>query len=228
MRRWLTTESKIDELNSPKRGITEGERDDKEEEARIIRGNKLACQLSREGYDEHMKRHLPFPHCARGKRTNDPRRAQKEEEHEVPTMLWDYMQQRGTDYKVEDIEDGRNKTLIGIYRADVWISAIVVPKKGVDPYTVETVGKEINNSGFNRVLVKSDQEPSASALLAAVKNLAGGEVTLGKILEKFPVVCSRANRQVERYVETVQRQTRMLKTAIETRHHENMRNRTMF
>ena len=70
-----------------------------------------------------------------------------------------------------DEEDGRNKTIIGIDRENKWISAIVVQKKGVDAYAVSAIGKEIGNSGFNRVIMKSDQEPALRKLLEATSEL---------------------------------------------------------
>ena len=113
-------EEHIDQLKSTKSEIIEEEECEKgkegEEEARTMRGKKLVRQPSREEYDEHMRTHLPFrkwcPHCVKGKRKNDPRRADKEkEEQEVPTMSWDYMEQRGKDGKVEHIEDGKKQDL---------------------------------------------------------------------------------------------------------------------
>ena len=185
----------IDQLKKSDEGSIEekaGEEEKEEgEEARIIKGKRPLRQPTKEEYEEHMRTHLPFrkwcPHCVKGKRKNDPRKADKEkEDNEVPTMSWDYMEQRGKDGKMESIEDGRNKTLIGLDRVNKWISAIVVPKKGVDPYAVEAVGREINNSGFNRVLVKSDQEPAIRALLEAVKNERGDELTLESKVEMIP------------------------------------------
>ena len=124
--------------------------------------------------------------------------------------------------KVLAEEDGRNKAIIGIDRENKWISAIVVKKKGIDAYAIEAIGKEIENSGFNRVIMKSDQEPAIKALLLAVKNERGEEVNIKKraelIPEKSPVGESRANGEVERYVQTVQGQVRTLKMSLETRY----------
>ena len=219
-------EGNIEESKSDKSVIIAKEEEEKEEEARSIRGKKPIRQPSREEYDEHMRTHMPFrkwcPHCVKGKRKNDPHMTPKEKEHqEIPTMSWDYMEQRGKDGKVLEEEDGRNKTIIGIGRENKWISAIVVKKKGIDGYAVEAIGKEIDNSGFNRVIIKSDQEPAIRALLQAVKNERGDEMNIEKrvelIPEKSPVGESRANGEVERYVQTVQGQVRTLKMSLETR-----------
>ena len=50
-----------------------------------------------------------------------------------------------------------------IDRENKWVSAIVVKRKGVDAYAIEAIGKEIGNSGFNRVIIKSDQEATIKA-----------------------------------------------------------------
>ena len=81
-----------------------------------------------------MRTHTPFRkrcrHCVKGKRKSDPHKTSKEkEDQEIPTMSWDYREQRGKDGKVIDEEDGRNKTIIGIDRENKWISAIVGKRK---------------------------------------------------------------------------------------------------
>ena len=125
------------------------------------------------------------------------------------------------DGKVLEEEDGMNKTIIGIDRENKWISVIVVKRKGIDAYAIDAIGKEIDNSGFNRVIIKSDQEPAIRALLQAVKNERGDEMNIEKrvelIPEKSPVGESRANGEVERYVQTVQGQVRTLKMSLESR-----------
>lgn len=111
-------EEYIDQLKSTARGILEEEdcekKKEREEDARTIRGKKLVHQLSREEYDEHMRTHLPcrkwFRHCVKGKSKSDPCRGDLEkEEQEVPTISWDYMEQRREDGKVEKIEDGKTR-----------------------------------------------------------------------------------------------------------------------
>ena len=58
-------------------------------------------------------------------------------------------------------------------------------------------------------------------MLEAVKNERAEEIDLDKevemLPEKSPVAESRANGEVERYVQTVQGQVRTLKMALETR-----------
>ena len=52
---------------------------------------------------------------------------------------------------------------------DKWVSAIVVPQKGACEYAIKAVSREIQHAGYNRVIIKSDQEPAIKELLQAVK-----------------------------------------------------------
>ena len=46
--------------------------------------------------------------------------------------------------------------------------ARVVPKKGVDPYAVDRIKKDIEQMGYKNIIFKSDQEHSIKALKQAV------------------------------------------------------------
>ena len=62
-----------------------------------------------------------------------------------------------------------------------WKCAGMVPKKGYLPNAIKMVAREFRLSGYSRVIVKSDREPSILALLAAVKR------ELGETCEIVPV-----------------------------------------
>ena len=49
------------------------------------------------------------------------------------------------------------------------------------------IGKENDNSGFNLIIMKPDQEPAIRALIQAVKNETGREVNIEKRVELIPV-----------------------------------------
>ena len=50
-----------------------------------------------------------------------------------------------------------------------WHVARVVPSKGRDPYAIKEVGQQIENMGYNSLVVKSDQEPSIKELIRGVR-----------------------------------------------------------
>ena len=78
------------------------------------------------------------------------------------------MEQREKDGKFAK-GDMEPKTLGGFDRERKWMTAEVVPHKGVNPYAVKAVSEEIENSGYSRIILKSGQEPSLLALLRTAK-----------------------------------------------------------
>ena len=82
-----------------------------------------------------------------GNRRNAPRRtAEAREDQELPTMFWDYMEQRGKDGKVMEAEYARNELILNINGENKWISAMAAKTKELDAHAVEAMGKNINNS----------------------------------------------------------------------------------
>ena len=59
--------------------------------------------------------------------------------------------------------------IVGKDRISKWVFAHVVPKKGHDAHAIKVIKREINLSGYNRVIIKSDQEPSILEVMRAVK-----------------------------------------------------------
>ena len=55
-------------------------------------------------------------------------------------------------------------------RRTKYVAAMVVPRKGDHPYTVDRVGKYLREVfGYKRVIIKSDQERAIKKLKAAVR-----------------------------------------------------------
>ena len=57
-----------------------------------------------------------------------------------------------------------------IDRHDKWVSCMVVPQSGFDEYAVGAVVREIELSGYNGVILKSDQGPDMVNLLKELKS----------------------------------------------------------
>ena len=78
-----------------------GERDAEEglEEGRVIKGQEIFYQPSRQEWDDHMRTHIPFrkwcPYCVEGKCVSWAhtriQKSEKELEQEVPVISVDYM-----------------------------------------------------------------------------------------------------------------------------------------
>ena len=180
---------------------TEDDDEDEEmEEARKIKRKKEIKLPTKEEYEEHMQFHIPYrswcPFCAQGKMAANPKKKSddKADEPEVPIIGWDYMEQREKDGKFAK-GDMEPKTLVGFDRKRKWMTAEVVPHKGVNPYAVKAVSEEIENSGYSRIILKSDQEPSLLALLRTAKNERSECIEVSS--EWSPVGESQSNGSIE-------------------------------
>ena len=76
-----------------------------------------------------------------------------------------------------------------------------VPSKGVeDPHGSTKLLEDLNETGYKRVILKSDQEPSIRALCDSVKNGFRGEVIPEKALKESH---EKSNGEVENAVQQV-------------------------
>ena len=147
--------------------------EDRIEEGRAIPRKKMVYQPTQDEWDEHMRTLIPFrawcPCCVQGKSVSGSHRrthkTAEEKENEMPTMRWDYMGPKSKEDKSDKIDS--LPILVGVDGLK-WKCAHMVPKKGLDPHAIKMVVREIRLSGYSRVIIKSDQEPSILALLAAV------------------------------------------------------------
>ena len=94
--------------------------------------------------------------------------------------------------------------------------ARVVPKKGVDPYAVDRIKRDLEQLGHKKVTFKSDQENSTKALKQAVKTATDMEI----ITEESPVGEHQANGDVENSVNNIKGQFRTMKDALDTRYNK--------
>jgi len=184
-----------------------------EEEAHSSGVLKTPILLSQNEIDEHNLTHLPFrawcPFCIRGRGLSSGHFARKEtEDQQIPTISVDYCflgdeSTRDTDLPVLVVRDRRTKS--------VW--AHPVPSKGVDnPFGAKQLLKDVESTGYKRVILKGDQEASVQALLQQVKNGFKGEY----IIEEAPVEAhGKSNGEAERAVQMVQGMARTLKEYVE-------------
>ena len=98
------------------------------------------------------------------------RRTQKTQEkldEEVPVISVDYMGPKSKDFKSERIAS--LPILVGIDKQSKWVFAHMVPSKGPDAHAIKMMSREMQLAGCSRLILKSDQEPSILAFLAAVQ-----------------------------------------------------------
>ncbi len=138
---------------------------------------------------------------------NQHRAAPPEAESAVPTIVV-YDMFMGQD-------DGESAPLLAIRNRrtkQVWCS--VVPTRGVDPFAVRFLSDAARESGFRRLIFKSDNEPSIIALNMAVRD-AVTEVEF--VLNELPTGDHRVNGEIEVMVRELKRQIRVLKSDTEER-----------
>ena len=170
------------------------------EEGRIIKGQQRVVKPSQEEWENHMRTHIPYrkwcPHCVRGKRKAGMHAKVEDdlkETEEVPLISFDYMQQHSASGGEEDIEV--LQILVLFERGVKWMSANVVPAKGVNGYAVQAAGREIDLAGLRRLVVKSDQEPALEELLRVVKAERPEAIELQP--EDSPAGESKSNGKIE-------------------------------
>merc|ERR1712086_1181733 len=96
--------------------------------------------------------------------------------------------------KEESLNLRGNSILVTKCVAAAWISANVVPVKGDAPEGVRRLGEEVEKLGYQRLVLKSDQEPAIKALLQSVKREKHQDFSV----EHSPVAEHQSNGVAER------------------------------
>ena len=100
--------------------------------------------------------------------------------------------------------------------------------KGRHPYAIKRLSQDIGMFGYNRLIVKSDQEASIMELKDRVKRERHEQITLleekksiqistSTMSEESPVSESKSNGEIERAIQTVQDQIGAVKGSLESR-----------
>ena len=100
------------------------------------------------------------------------------------------------------------------------VMATTVPEKGSKgKFTADKVMEFITECGHGAgdIVVKTDQEPAIAYLVKDIVLERGDEKGCRTIVEQSPVGSSGSNGVVERAVQTVEGQVRVLKLALESR-----------
>ena len=150
------------------------------EEGRNVMGQKRVYAPSAQEYEDHMRTHIPYRKwcecCVRGKAKNAAHTSEERKHYEVPIIAYDYMKQRTEKVRVEGGET--LPTLVGIDYNSGWISCNMVPKKGFDAFALFCVVRDVEQSGYNRLILKSDQENSIKDIISAVKRERADDIDL--------------------------------------------------
>jgi len=159
------------------------------------------------------------------------------ENEEVPRIAFDYMRQKSKDIreearkeniakgksasKEEEVEEDYLPTFVSCESGVKWISANVVPKKGVEGFVVQAGGREIDLAGLRRMIVRSEQEPAVVELLRAVEAERPEELEIQP--ERSPAGESKSNGEIVRAIQTVQGHVRTIKLSVQKTYSCNVR-----
>ena len=114
----------------------------------------------------------------------------------------------------DDMSDGTVPAVAMRDNRSKFLCGHMIPGKGMDmEWTAQRVSTDIDNLGYRRISLRSDQEPAIIALLEKVKRLCSTEV----VLETAPKGDKNANGIAERAVQAVEGQLRTLKLELEGR-----------
>ena len=144
----------------------------------------------------------------RGRGKAEPhRKAVGKEEQQIPTISIDY-----GFFGDEGVGGSEMPVLIVFDRWSKCIWSHPVPSKGVGhPWSSTALLRDLEKTGYRRLVLKSDQENSIKALAKSAKDGFKGEV----ILEHSPKGESKSNGEVERAVQSVHGLARTLKDFVE-------------
>ena len=142
-------------------------------------------------------------HCMMARGLMEQHRQAKHEERAVPTFCLDYFffgeENKGLPHL--QFKDDRSEMC--------WASPI--PAKGNDAFAVNFVLGTLNEVGYNRLILKSDNEPSIKALKAQVKGASKMDVTL----EESKTGDHQSNGLAEVAVRETKRQCRSMKSSLQ-------------
>ena len=171
---------------------------------------------SEEEKKEHMKTHLPFRnwcrHCIRGRGKEAAHRKQ-EGCTGLPEVHFDYA------FMGDEADAGNTvPMLVARVRGIRMTLATAVPRKSAGTFVVSRVIAFLKEVGIEKldIIAKSDQEPAIVSLVDAIgrqKAILGGRW----VVECSPVGSHASNGVVERAIQSVEGQVRVLKSALEER-----------
>ena len=210
-------------------GAQEGAPEDFEEESRDPKLLRSLVAPTRAEREEHEITHMSYrdrcPHCVRGRGNIQPHRQDKSEDSEgAPTVAMDYGFMRA-----QSEEEQMSPMLVIKENGHGLVFAAVVPAKGnAHPWIAKRCYRWIEGIGYPKVVIKSDNEPSITALtrdMACRKEDGAVDIVEpnegSRKMEIFPenaeVGESQINGLVERAVASMEGMVRTLKAPLEAR-----------
>ncbi len=171
---------------------------------------------------KHEVDHCPYQawcrSCVAGRGKADAHFRHESDEAGVPVVACDYAFM-GEKVEDEQLSDKCLPILVHKFGPDRWLSSHVVKKKGPDPWAVAIAAHDLALSGLQKLVYKSDGEPSIKALKAAVvRKLRESSGAVDVQFEESGVGESQGNAMVERAIWEVESMARTLVHAAQELH----------
>ena len=173
-------------------------------------------QPSEEERREHNLARLPFrnwcPHCVRGRGREADHKKFKEQAEGLHEFHFDFV------FMGPENQPGKTLTILVVTeRRTKMVMATAAPSKSTRRFVVERVGAFIKELGIDHldIVAKSDQEPPITQVVEDVgKHRGEGS---GMRITEFSPVNRLTSNGVERGIQSVQGQVRVLKDALEAK-----------
>ena len=187
-----------------------------DEEAIPAKALPSPTQPTLKDIQEHVLTHLPprswCRHCLRGRGTSLPHfRSKTEGEHVVPTVSIDYFFMGPSGQ--EEAQGVLPMSAVKSHESRMTFAHVVERKGPVDSTTRRLVA-DLDWLGLRRLVFKSDQEPAILALKQAVRE---SMPTVEFVMEESPVEEHQSNGTIEVTVREIQKQVRVMKSALKER-----------
>ena len=173
---------------------------------------------SREEVEKHNVTHFPFrnwcPHCTKGRGKEAPHYSVKGGAGELPEISLDFC------FPSKEGDNGGLTMLAARERYSKMTMATVVPSKSTGTFIARRIWAFLREIGCKNgdLILKSDQEPAIMSIVGEVSRIRAAQGGVGRTIEEVsPVGSSSSNGIVERAIQSIEEQVRVLASALENR-----------
>ena len=176
------------------------------------------CMPSQEEVEKHNLTHLPYrnwcPHCLKGRGKEAPHHRSVGGHGELPEVSLDYC------FPSREGGTGSLIILAAKERHSKMTMATVVPTKTTGSFAANRVWAFLREIGCKNgdIILKSDQGPAIMTLISEISKVRAEKGGVGRTIEEAsPVGSSSSNGVIERGIQSIEEQVRVIVSALEQR-----------